>query len=45
MGGSANDIFNFEGYVQNLRKNEEFFAKFVTTQAFISFIEQAYYEE
>ena len=45
MGGSANDIFNFEGYVENVRKNEGFFEKFVTTQAFISFIEQAFYEE
>lgn len=43
--GSANDIFNFDEYVQNVRENESFFEKFVRTQAFINFIEQAFYEE
>ena len=45
VGGSANDIFNFEEYVQNVRENQAFFEKFVRTQAFINFIEQAFYEE
>jgi hypothetical protein len=31
--------------VQNVRENQSFFEKFVRTQAFINFIEQAYYEE
>lgn len=43
--GSANDIFNFDEYIENFKDNQSFFEKFLKTQAFINFIEQAYYEE
>ena len=41
-GNSANEIFNFQNYVQNVRENQPFFERFVRTQAFINFIEQAH---
>ena len=42
-GKSANEIFNFDDYVQNVRENQPFFERFVRTQGFINFIEQAHY--
>ncbi len=30
-GGSANDIFNFDEYLQNVQENSGFFEKFVRT--------------
>ena len=38
-GNSANEIFNFTDYMQNVQENRGFFKKFVQTQAFINFIE------